>query len=79
MSINATSELAAAEAQLTRVRAAILRAMDGSAYTIGEQSVQRQRLPDLTATEAALVRRIGVLTQSIAGGPTGGPMTASFQ
>jgi hypothetical protein len=79
MAVTLASELTEAETQLTAVRAAIARAVNAQAYTIGEQSVSRQRLTDLREMEGALLRRINAITAAQAGGRSGGAMQASFR
>lgn len=73
------SELAEVEEQLTIVRQAIRAAMRGSSYSIGDQSVRRQNLPDLRRDEQMLLRQRRALQQQIAGGPVGGASVATFQ
>ena len=80
MAISNATRLATAEAQLTRVQAAILRAVDAVSYNAGDVAVQRQRLEELRAMESELESKIIALQQAAnTDGYSGGTSQAVFQ
>lgn len=80
MAVTNATRLAAAEAQLTAVQAAILKAVKAQSHTIGDQSIVRQQLRELRAMESALESKIIALQQAAnTDGYSGGTSQATFQ
>lgn len=77
MALTISSEITRAESELTTLRSAIDKATNAQGYTVGENTVQRQRLEELTNRETYLVNRINHLTRIKSGKSS--QATAAFQ